>query len=367
MGRPRAKSPVTRRPARAAVSAALSAALVLAGLGLAPATAGASTLSELQEQIDSSAATFDDATTRANELQDQIAANEERIAQIEDELPAKREAASKSIRTMYKLQANTAELLELLFSSESFEEVVSYARFFSSIVTHNNSVIEGLVSASDELEQSRSSLASEKAQVDEELSSALESLSRANEAREQYEAQAAAEKAAAEAQAAQEAAGTRTQESADDASRQGTGQDAAASGSASGEGASSGTGGSAGSDSGSSSSSSGSQEIETDGEWMSGIASAYDVEDNTGGTATASGIPLTHDSMTVAVPASQSYLLGRTVQIRYAGATITATVTDTGGFASYGRVLDLAGGCWQAFGFSSADDWGVRAVQYRFL
>ena len=390
MGRPRAKSTGARRPARAAVSAALSAAIVLAGLGLAPATAGASTLSELQEQIDSCSASFDDATTRANELQDQIAANEERIAQIEDELPAKREAASKSIRTMYKLQASSAELIELLLSSESFEDVVSTAQYFSSIVMHNNSVIEGLVSASDELAQTRSSLAAEKAQVDEELSSALESLSQANEAREQYEAQlaaeaqAAAEKAAAEAAAAaeaqaaadaaaQESADGQSQESSDAASQQGSGQDTAASGttSASGDGASSGSGSSAGSNSGSnsgsSSSSSSTQEVETDGEWMSGIASAYDIEDNTGGTATASGIPLTHDSMTVAVPASQSYLLGRTVQIRYAGKTITATVTDTGGFASYGRVLDLAGGCWQAFGFSSADDWGVRAVQYRFL
>ena len=71
--------------------------------------------------------------------------------------------------------------------------------------------------------------------------------------------------------------------------------------------------------------------------------------------------------MTVAVPASQRYLLGRTVEIRYGGKTITATVTDTGGFAGYGRVLDLAGGCWKAFGFSSCYDWGVRAVQYRFL
>ncbi|MDO4848489.1 MAG: hypothetical protein Q4B45_01760 [Coriobacteriia bacterium] len=388
MGRPRAKSTGARRPARAAASAALSAAIVLTGLGLAPATAGASTLSELQEQIDSCSASFHDATTRANELQDQIAANEERIAQIEDELPAKREAASKSIRTMYKLQASSAELIELLLSSESFEDVVSTAQYFSSIVMHNNSVIEGLVSASDELAQTRSSLAAEKAQVDEELSSALESLGQANEAREQYEAQlaaeaqAAAEKAAAEAAAAaeaqaaadaaaQESGDGQSQESIDAASQQGSGQDSSASGtgSASGDGASSSSGSSTGSSSSSdsSSSSSSTQEVETDGEWMSGIASAYDIEDNTGGTATASGIPLTHDSMTVAVPVSQSYLLGRTVQIRYAGKTITATVTDTGGFASYGRVLDLAGGCWQAFGFSSADDWGVRAVQYRFL
>ena len=108
-------------------------------------------------------------------------------------------------------------------------------------------------------------------------------------------------------------------------------------------------------------------EVETDGEWMIGYASAYSVADNTGGNATASGDILTDDSMTVAVPLSQRYLLGRTVQIRYGGRTITATVNDVGGFAQHGRVLDLAGGCWKAFGCSSPYEWGVRAVQYRFL
>ena len=100
---------------------------------------------------------------------------------------------------------------------------------------------------------------------------------------------------------------------------------------------------------------------------MIGMASAYSIDNNTGGNATASGDELTDDSMSVAVPLSQRYLLGRSVQIRYNGKTITAVVNDVGGFAAYGRVLDLAGGCWKAFGCSSAGEWGVRAVQYRFL
>ena len=108
-------------------------------------------------------------------------------------------------------------------------------------------------------------------------------------------------------------------------------------------------------------------EVKSDGEWMIGMASAYSIDNNTGGNATASGDELTDDSMSVAVPLSQRYLLGRSVQIRYNGKTITAVVNDVGGFAAYGRVLDLAGGCWKAFGCSSAGEWGVRAVQYRFL
>lgn len=317
-----------------AVRAGLTAALALT-LAM-PGVARATSLSELQSRIDQSNEAYNTAVAHANELQDQIDANEARLAQIEEELPAKKDAAAKSLRVSYKMQAGGGDLIQLLLSSEDFNEVVSTLQYLEKITSHNNAAVEDLAQATDELEQLQSALASQKAQVDSEVQSALSSLNEANDARDQYEAQMAAQQAAQVRQAA--------------AQQQATEQQGASSG-----------------DSANKSDSSASQDVETDGEWMCGLASAYDVDNNTGGTATASGAILTSDSVTVAVPASQYYLLGRTVEIRYGGKTITATVTDTGGFASYGRVLDLAGGCWKAFGFSSCYDWGVRAVQYRFL
>ena len=316
-----------------AVRAGLTAALALS-LAM-PGVARATTLSELQGRIDESNEAYNTAVAHATELQDQIDANEARLAQIEEELPAKKDAAAKSLRVSYKMQAGSGDLIQLLLSSEDFNEVISTLQYLEKITSHNNAAVEDLAQATDELEQVQSALASQKAQVDSEVQSALASLTEANDARDQYEAQMAAQQAAQVRQAA--------------AQQQATEQQGASS-----------------SDSAKSDSSA-NQDVETDGEWMCGLASAYDVDNNTGGTATASGAILTSDSVTVAVPASQYYLLGRTVEIRYGGKTITATVTDTGGFASYGRVLDLAGGCWKAFGFSSCYDWGVRAVQYRFL
>ena len=67
------------------------------------------------------------------------------------------------------------------------------------------------------------------------------------------------------------------------------------------------------------------------------------------------------------MPISQRYLLGRSVEISYNGMSLVATVTDVGGFAGYGRALDLAPGVWKAFGANSPGDWGVRQVAYRFL
>lgn len=323
-----------------AVRAGLTAALALT-LAM-PGVARATSLSELQASIDESNSAYNTAVAHANELQEQIDANEARLAQIEEELPAKKDAAAKSLRVSYKMQAGSGDLIQLLLSSEDFNEVISTLQYLEKITSHNNAAVEDLAQATDELEQVQSALASQKAQVDSEVQSALASLTEANDARDQYEAQMAAQQAAQVRQAAVQQQAPTQQQAAEQQ-------------------------GASGGDSANKSDSSASQDVETDGEWMCGLASGYDVDNNTGGSATASGSILTSDSVTVAVPASQRYLLGRTVEIRYGGKTITATVTDTGGFASYGRVLDLAGGCWKAFGFSSCYDWGVRAVQYRFL
>lgn len=110
-----------------------------------------------------------------------------------------------------------------------------------------------------------------------------------------------------------------------------------------------------------------------DGTWSTGTASAYciatndDGKGNFGVSTTASGVDLTDNSITVAVPASKANLVGSICEICYDGKVVIATVTDTGGFAKYGRALDLAPGVYKAFGFSSYSDWGLREVSYRFL
>lgn len=117
------------------------------------------------------------------------------------------------------------------------------------------------------------------------------------------------------------------------------------------------------------------QKVETEkqeeGSWLTGLASAYNIASSS--TQTASGATLDETSLTVAVPASQKHLLGRSVEISWNGITVVAVVTDTGGFASYGRALDLAPGVCAAFGVDTSGDasncnnWGVQTVKYRFL
>jgi len=71
--------------------------------------------------------------------------------------------------------------------------------------------------------------------------------------------------------------------------------------------------------------------------------------------------------MGVAVPESESYLVGKTVEIKYNNQVVQVLINDTGGFGNLGRTLDLQPGVWKAFGFSDEYSWGVRTVQYRII
>lgn len=303
-------------------------------------SARAATMEELQAQAEEATNAYNEATSKLNEIKTKIEENQARVDEISEKLPTQLEKAETSIRTLYKMQQSTPGLVSLLLSADSFSDFITTYQYLNALQRDNIETLEELNELETELKTTQQELEIAEAQASTEQEEAEDKLAEAQNAivalHEQLAAQAAAEAAAAAAAAAE-------------------------SGEASEEGTSSVTNEPA------NPSATDGSEIADDSSWMTGWASAYSLADNTGWDATASGETLTDDSMTVAVPADQSYLLGRTVEISYNGTTITARVNDTGGFAKYGRVLDLAGGCWKAFGFDSPNAWGVRKVQYRFL
>lgn len=107
--------------------------------------------------------------------------------------------------------------------------------------------------------------------------------------------------------------------------------------------------------------------------WRTGIATAYggssDPNTPNPGT-TATGAVCNDTSMGVAVPMAWSNFrsyFGRTVEIKYGGKTVYATVNDCGGMQGGYVSLDLQPGVFKAFGYSTCQAWGARTVQYRFL
>lgn len=292
-------------------------------------------MEELQAKADEAMASYQEAEAKVEQIQAQIDENTAKVDEINAKLPAQIEATSDSMRALYKMQQDTPGLLSLLLSVDSFTDFITTYQYMNVIQRSNMEAIEELNSLQEELKNTQTELEASKVEAEAEQAEAQTQLANAQAAIQALNEQLAAEAAAAAAAAAaasSEAQGTNTE-----------------SGTVSNAAATDGT------------------EVATDSTWMIGYASAYSLADNTGWSTTASGEELTDDSITVAVPASQSYLLGRSVEISYNGTTVVARVTDTGGFAKYGRVLDLAGGVWKAFGFSSPNDWGVRAVSYRFV
>lgn len=330
--------------ARATIVAGLATAL-LCSSALAPASAYAATADELQNRVDAATQAYGDATAKVSELQ-------AKIDEVNAELPEQRERAEQSLSSLYKMQQGTPGLVSLLLSSDSFADFFTTYQYLNAVQRSNTDALAELNRMEGELSAAQQTLQAAKDEASAQQQQAQTSMTEAQTALDELNAQIAAQAAAEAAAKAQAEAQTQAQSQAASGSSQAASSPAASAPDASTPSNPSATDGS---------------EVKSDGEWMIGMASAYSVDSNTGGNATASGDELTDDSMSVAVPLSQRYLLGRSVQIRYGGKTITAVVNDVGGFAAYGRVLDLAGGCWKAFGCSSTSDWGVRAVQYRFL
>lgn len=336
--------------ARATIVAGLAAAL-LCSSALAPASAYAVTADELQSRVDAATQAYGDATAKVSELQAKIDESQAKIDEVNAQLPEQRERAEQSLSSLYKMQQGTPGLVSLLLSSDSFADFFTTYQYLNAVQRSNTDALVELNRMEGELSAAQQTLQAAKEEASAQQQ-AQTSMTEAQTALDELNAQIAAQAAAEAAAKAQAEAQTQAQSQAVSGSSQAASSPAASAPAASTPSNPSATDGS---------------EVKSDGEWMIGMASAYSIDNNTGGNATASGDELTDDSMSVAVPLSQRYLLGRSVQIRYNGKTITAVVNDVGGFAAYGRVLDLAGGCWKAFGCSSASDWGVRAVQYRFL
>ena len=336
--------------ARTVIVAGLATAL-LCSSALAPASAYAVTADELQSRVDAATQAYSDATAKVDELQAKIDESQEKIDEVTAKLPEQRERAEQSLSSLYKMQQGTPGLVSLLLSSDNFADFFTTYQYLNAVQRSNTDALVELNKMEGELSAAQQTLQAAKEEASAQQQQAQTSMTEAQTALDELNAQIAAQQAAEAAAKAQAEADAQAKAQTD-ASSTPDSSSSSSSPSASTPSNPSATDGS---------------EVKSDGEWMIGMASAYSVDNNTGGNATASGDELTDDSMSVAVPLSQRYLLGRSVQIRYNGKTITAVVNDVGGFAAYGRVLDLAGGCWKAFGCSSAGEWGVRAVQYRFL
>ena len=170
--------------------------------------AHATTLEDLQQQVQESSQAYDEANGRVTDLQQQISDNQARIDALEAQLPEQREKASDSIRTLYKMQQGTSGLIELILSSEDFNDFVAVIEYLDIIQSSSSDALTKLAATQKELDSTRDALAQQLTDAEAEAQAASAALDQAVAARtaleDQIAAQAAAE--AAERQAAIQAA-----------------------------------------------------------------------------------------------------------------------------------------------------------------
>ena len=348
--------------ARIACVAGLTAVLVGGScLGVAPCSAYAATaqteteLAALTQQVNSAATTYQQATDRVNELNEQISEMADEILDFEqNKLPEQQQKASDAAANLYKLHVASPNVMSMLLNSASLGDLITQGKYLTTIQDDNTAELERLNAMHEELEAKMEELSSAKDEAEQEQQKASEALTSAQSAQAQMAARAQSEDAAeAEAarKAAEEAAATtaqmQQQGSVSNSNGSSQGSNAGSAGSGSSTQQPSGTGGSS---SGTTSASS----------WKSGVASYYGIGDGFMGGTTASGAIVTESSMGVAM---LNVPLGTYVEISYGGRSVIAVVNDRGPYV-HGRVIDMQPAVARALGFLSV---GVGTVQYRFL
>ena len=177
--------------------AAIVLAATIAGIGLAarPAAAKAETYEELQQH---------EAMANVERIQGEIDANKEKLAQIEAEIPEQRQRAAESMRTLYKMHQSSNGLIDLILSSENFNDLISTITYLDRIQNKQMVELEELATMNAELAETKDILEARKAQANQEADAARTAQEEAVAARDEM-VQQAIEQARAEEAAAQAA------------------------------------------------------------------------------------------------------------------------------------------------------------------
>lgn len=214
---------MVRSIAKRGLAALCIAALCLSTLAIAPVSAqpasgtfvqraNAESMEVLEQRVKQSAASYNEAVQRQEQLKNEIDELDGKIDELEKELPKQRARCDESLRALYKYQADTSSVVMMLLSSSSITDMLSMLDQYNWIIEYNTDEIEKTAKMESELKDSRTKLESDKASADQAASDALSSLEEAKAAREEARQAAIAAQKAEEEAAKKEAATASTPE-----------------------------------------------------------------------------------------------------------------------------------------------------------
>lgn len=188
-------------------------AFVLACVGLCAASsatawadgeAEVTSISDLQMQVEDTAAAYDDASAKVAELQTRIDENNAKQAAIQAALPAQQAKADASFRAMYKMQKDGNSVTNLLLSAGNVNDFLKTWQYLNDMQEKNAEEIAKLDKMQNDLNAAQTQIAADKIKADENMAEAQEAFAQAVAARElaQQQAMAAAEAEVAASQGA---------------------------------------------------------------------------------------------------------------------------------------------------------------------
>ena len=168
-----------------------------------PYTAYAESLEDLRANIEKSNNDYNNAANQVADLQQKIQDNETRIKEIENQLPEQRSRAAASIANTYRMQQGSLGIIDLILSTDNFNDLISLLQYLNIISSRNADAINDLVDLSNELDTTKKDLNAQMAEAEKQKQAASDALQEAIDARnalqKQMEEQRAAEKAQEEA------------------------------------------------------------------------------------------------------------------------------------------------------------------------
>lgn len=160
--------------------------------------------SELQQRIEESSAAYNKATAEVEALEQRMAENTARIAELEKKIPEQREKSAAAMRVLYKMHRDGYSLINAVIESGSFKEFLDRISYMSYVQNRSIQEILELSAMQEELSAAQAELEQERQTALSEQSLAKEALDEAMALRQQA-IEAAAREAAAQAAAESDA------------------------------------------------------------------------------------------------------------------------------------------------------------------
>ena len=197
---------------RAIAAVALGLAMTVGGAwALGPTIGNAhadskETLAQLRQEVSAKSQAYNEAMEATAQAQADVEDCRARIADIESRIPGAQEKAATAMVTQYKFSQNSAGLLNVILSSDGFENFVATLTYLNTVQTYTSGQLEGLLELQDELEQEQANLEGLLAEAQQAEDEAAEALAQVQAAADEAEARVAEEEAARQAALAAQAA-----------------------------------------------------------------------------------------------------------------------------------------------------------------